>query len=105
MGAIRVVRAGGGILVFPEGSRSPNGCLQPAKPGVGMIVAKTGAPVIPVRVYGSFEAFPIGAKKPKRNRITVVIGKPEMITIPLPSTKGDGYALIACKILDQIRSL
>jgi len=58
MGAIRVVREGGAVLIFPEGTRSPDGRLQPGQPGIGMIAAKTGAPVLPARITGSFEAFP-----------------------------------------------
>lgn len=74
MGAIRVVRNGGAVLIFPEGTRSPDGKLQPAQPGIGMIVAKTGAPVVPVRVSGSYEAFPRGACMPRFLPITVSIG-------------------------------
>jgi 1-acyl-sn-glycerol-3-phosphate acyltransferase len=58
MGAIRVVREGGAVLIFPEGTRSPDGQLQAGQPGIGMIAAKTGAPVLPARITGSFEAFP-----------------------------------------------
>jgi 1-acyl-sn-glycerol-3-phosphate acyltransferase len=75
MGAIRVVRNGGAVLIFPEGSRSPDGKLQPAQPGIGMIVAKTGAPVVPVRVFGSFEAFPRGRVTPRRVSITAIVGE------------------------------
>lgn len=75
MGIIRVVRDGGAALIFPEGSRSSNGQLQPAQPGVGMIVAKTGAPVLPVRVCGSYEAFPRNRKLPRLTKITVKIGR------------------------------
>lgn len=75
MGIIRVVRDGGAALIFPEGSRSSNGQLQPAQPGVGMIVAKTGAPVLPVRVCGSYEAFPRNRKLPRLTSITVKIGR------------------------------
>jgi len=75
MGAIRVVKNGGAVLIFPEGSRSPDGNLQPAQPGIGMIAAKTGAPVIPVRISGSFEAFPRSKCLPKLSSICVVVGK------------------------------
>ena len=76
MGAIRVVKNGGAVLIFPEGTRSPDGNLQSAQPGIGMIAAKTGAPVVPVRLFGSFDAFPRDRRLPRRVPITVVIGRP-----------------------------
>lgn len=74
VGAIRVVKNGGAVLIFPEGSRSPDGKLQPAQPGIGMIVAKTGAPVVPVRVIGSYESFPRNRLLPQMTPITITIG-------------------------------
>jgi 1-acyl-sn-glycerol-3-phosphate acyltransferase len=76
MGAIRVVKNGGAVLIFPEGTRSLDGKIQKAQPGLGMIVAKTGAPVVPVRIFGSFEAFPRSSYLPKLQQITIVAGKP-----------------------------
>ena len=81
MGAIRVVKNGGAVLIFPEGTRSLDGKLQAAQPGIGMIVAKTGAPVVPVHVSGSFEAFPRNSRLPKRTEIVVKIGDPLSIEI------------------------
>lgn len=75
MGIIRVVKSGGAALIFPEGSRSPDGQLQPAQPGIGMVVAKTGAPVIPVRIYGSYEAFPRNRTLPRLASVTVKLGR------------------------------
>ncbi len=51
------LKRGRGILFFPEGTRSPDGALQDPEPGIGMIALKTGAPVIPCRIFGSHEAF------------------------------------------------
>lgn len=67
---------GGVALLFPEGTRSPNGELQPAKSGVGLIIVKSRAPVVPVRVFGTFEAFGREARFPKPRRVTVKYGEP-----------------------------
>ena len=53
---------GDSIILFPEGTRSPDGLLHKAKPGVGLMACKTGVPVVPCRIFGSFEAFGKGAK-------------------------------------------
>src|SRR5437870_11828610 len=57
---IRILKAGNGVLVFPEGSRSLDGKLQPAEPGLGLVIAKTLAPVVPMRIFGAHEALPRG---------------------------------------------
>ena len=49
--------AGGAIILFPEGTRTPDGKLQPARSGIGLTVIKSDAPVVPVRTFGTFEAL------------------------------------------------
>src|ERR1043165_3885607 len=73
---IKLIRAGECTIVFPEGARTLDGQLQPAQPGLGLIIAKTLAPVVPMRIFGAFDAFPRGAKFPKRHPITIVVGEP-----------------------------
>ena len=65
-----------GIILFPEGTRTPTGQLQQAKAGVGLMACRTGVPVVPARIFGSFEAF--GRNGPLRfaTPITVVFGRP-----------------------------
>jgi 1-acyl-sn-glycerol-3-phosphate acyltransferase len=67
---------GAGIILFPEGTRSRDGKLQPAQAGIGLVVAKTDAPVVPVRVFGSYEAWGRNQKFPRPKRITVRYGEP-----------------------------
>ncbi len=65
------------IVLFPEGTRSPDGHLQKPKAGVGLMACKTGAPVVPCRIYGSDEAFGKGMKIPRfGTSVTVVFGPP-----------------------------
>lgn len=71
---IRFLRQGEKVLIFPEGTRSPDGTLQPAEAGVGLFIAKSKAPVLPVRIFGSYEAYPRGAKTIRPARITLVVG-------------------------------
>src|SRR5580693_7498453 len=67
---------GAGIILFPEGTRTPDGKLQPARAGIGLVVAKSQAPVVPVRVFGTFEAFGRNVKFPRPKRIAVKYGVP-----------------------------
>ncbi|MDA7915800.1 1-acyl-sn-glycerol-3-phosphate acyltransferase [Verrucomicrobia bacterium] len=64
------------VTLFPEGTRSVDGQLQPAKPGIGMIIIKSDSPVIPVRVFGSYEAFGKNAFFPRPHRISIKYGDP-----------------------------
>ncbi len=73
---IRLLRGGEGVVLFPEGTRSRDGNLQNGQPGIGMVVAKTGVPVVPARVFGAFEAFPKGEKIPRFHPIDVCFGPP-----------------------------
>ena len=67
---------GGAIILFPEGTRSPDGTLQTAKAGIGLTVIKSEAPVVPVRVFGTFDAFNRHHSFPRPKRIAVKFGKP-----------------------------
>jgi 1-acyl-sn-glycerol-3-phosphate acyltransferase len=67
---------GAGIILFPEGTRSNDGKLQPAQPGIGLVVAKSNALVVPVRVFGTYEAWGRNRKVPLPKRITVTYGEP-----------------------------
>lgn len=73
---ISVLREGHRVVIFPEGTRSRDGRIGKAEAGVGMIVAKAGVPVQPVRLFGSFEALPRGALFPRPTTVRLVIGEP-----------------------------
>src|SRR5215470_7358398 len=73
---IRVLKLGNAALVFPEGARTLDGDLQPAQPGLGLVIAKTLAPVVPMRIFGADEAWPRGSNKIRLHRITIVVGHP-----------------------------
>lgn len=70
------LKRGGAVILFPEGTRSPDGRLQPARPGVGLAIIKSGAPVVPVRVFGTFEAYGKGVRFPRPRRVQVKYGEP-----------------------------
>lgn len=71
---------GRAVLLFPEGTRTRDGHLQPARSGIGLLVLKSGAPVVPVRVWGTFEAMGRGVHFPKPERVIVKYGEPMRFT-------------------------
>jgi 1-acyl-sn-glycerol-3-phosphate acyltransferase len=68
--------AGNALLIFPEGTRSPNGELGAFKPGVGLIVAGTKYPVVPCYLDGTHRAWPKGSWLPRPRKVHVRIGPP-----------------------------
>lgn len=95
------------VVLFPEGTRSPDGRLQKAKAGVGLMACKTGVPVVPCRVFGSFDAFGKGAKIPRFGvPITVVFGTPiTPAEYDDPSAGKARYDVAAQRIMDRIAAL
>jgi 1-acyl-sn-glycerol-3-phosphate acyltransferase len=73
---ISAAQKGGAIVLFPEGSRSWDGRMQPAEPGIGLVVAKARVPVVPVRIFGAHRAWPRGGKPRLFCPIQVVFGPP-----------------------------
>lgn len=73
---LRAIKDDRGLILFPEGTRTLNGHLQAAKPGVGFIAVKTQVPVIPVRIFGSYEALGKGRGLRLGIPVTVVFGTP-----------------------------
>ncbi len=73
---LKAIKAERGLILFPEGTRTPDGNLQPAKAGVGFIACKTQVPVIPVRIFGSYEAFGKGRGLHLGTPVSVVFGRP-----------------------------
>ncbi|MDA3971122.1 MAG: AMP-binding protein [Desulfobulbaceae bacterium] len=72
----RLADAGVNILIFPEGEHSRDGNMLPFHKGLGIMVKELGIPVIPIKISGTDQVLPHGAKWPKRGKVTVTFGKP-----------------------------
>ncbi len=64
------------LLVFPEGTRSPSGRLQPFRTGVGLLAVELDLPIVPVHVLGTREALPKHGRFPRRNPVRLNFGPP-----------------------------
>ncbi len=72
--AIRLIRAGQVVVIFPEGGRSRDGHLRHPKAGIGVIVSQTGCPVVPAYLKGTFNVLPMDARWPRLHQVTVRFG-------------------------------
>lgn len=103
---IRILRQGRGTAVFPEGARTLDGKLQPALPGLGFVIAKTLAPVLPMRIFGAHEAMPRGGGYLRLRRITIVIGEPIYFTAAdLTPRSKELYGRLSQRVMDAIAAL
>lgn len=74
--ALRLLREGRAVLIFPEGGRSKDGRLQPFRPGAFRLALAAGAPVVPVTIDGAFEAWPMTRRFPRPGRVTITYHRP-----------------------------
>src|SRR6202165_5422305 len=72
----QLLKSGWNLVLFPEGSRSPDGRIQEFKPGVGYLAKETGTPVVPMHIQRAFQGMPRHQKTPLPGPIRVRIGKP-----------------------------
>jgi len=97
--AIRRLRDGKGLVLFPEGSRGFEGRLYEPQAGIGFIAEKSNVPVVPAFISGSERALPKGAKFIRPHKITVRFGKQITLGRRLP------YQEIAELIMANIKDL
>ena len=93
-----LVGDGHSLLLFPEGKRTEHGEINPFQAGVGMMAARLGLPVVPVRLDGLDRVLPRGWRWPKRGRVSVVFGEPLTLA-------GDDYAALAARVEEAVRGL
>ncbi len=74
--ARRILREGGVVALFPEGTRSPDGRLYRGRTGAIRLALPLGIPVIPVAVQGTREVRLPGQPEPRRGRVTITYGQP-----------------------------
>lgn len=104
---IKELRNGNPVLIFPEGERSLDGEIHKGEAGVGLIIAKSKVSVLPMRVFGAYEALPKESKFPKFfTQITVCVG--EMIQFSedqLKNKSREAYQEISDKTIEAIKSI
>jgi long-chain acyl-CoA synthetase len=86
------------LLIFPEGIMMETGELGPFQPGIGMIAAKLGIPVVPIRIRGMDRVLPPSSKMARPGRVDIAFG-------PALHLTGDDYRALAKQVEDAVRRL
>lgn len=103
---LKLVKAGKVLILFPEGTRSPDGTLGEAKGGIGFLVAKSNAPVIPAYIAGTYRACPKGSIWIKPQKIDLFIGKPlDFSEVDLQGSGSEKYREIGSYLMSKISDL
>lgn len=74
--AVRLLRSGQVLLIFPEGGRTRDGRLQRFKPGAFRLACSHGIPILPVTILGGYESWPLTRRFPRPGRVTIVYHPP-----------------------------
>jgi len=72
--AIERIRKGNTIVVFPEEGRSRTREMRPFQRGGYLLALRSGLPILPVAIDGTYDVFPAGAKRVKAGRVTIRVG-------------------------------
>ena len=93
--AVRTLRSGVSLLLFPEGTRSRTGQMLPFSPGAFTIAIEAGVPIVPITIEGARELMPPGTLRIKPGRLKLTFLDPVDTTV---LTAGDRQAL-----MEQVR--
>jgi len=94
-----LLKSGWNLVLFPEGSRSPDGRVQEFKPGVGFLARETGTPVVPMHIQGAFQVMPRHQRLPVPGKVRVRIGK------PMTPAAGEGTREFTARVETAVRTL
>jgi long-chain acyl-CoA synthetase len=86
------------LLIFPEGKMTQAGEIAPFQPGVGMIAAKLGIPVVPIRIEGMDRVLHRGWKMARRGNVEITFGPPLRLT-------GEDYLALARQVEEAVRTI
>ncbi|MBI2940298.1 MAG: AMP-binding protein [Chloroflexi bacterium] len=93
-----LVDDGWNVLIFPEGTRTRTGEMNPFREGIGVFAANLKVPVVPLRVEGLFQILPPGARRLRPGPAAVEIGRPLWL-------RDSSYLELTRQIEDAVRSL
>lgn len=93
---------GEALVIFPEGKISTDGRLQRPHDGLAFLACRSGVPVIPVGVRGTYQVWPLGTRLPHRGKVAVHVGKP---IIPNRALTRETQMALTARVMDEIAGL
>ncbi len=102
-----VLRQGGVLGIFPEGTRSRDGELRPFHRGVALLAMGANVPIVPAAIAGTDRCLPPGAAVPRPARLTVTFGPPEWPGAPSsdPAEKKAESLRLVSRVHDRVQEL
>lgn len=101
--AIKHLRQGRPVLIFPEGTRHRDDGLAAGFPGAAFIAYKAGVPLVPTAIKGTGDVFPSGARLPRFPKISVAFGEP--VTFDASVDKKQAIDETTQRLMDELKSL
>ena len=95
----QLLKSGWNLLIYPEGTRSPDGRMGRFTPGVGHLANETRSPVVPIHVRGTHRVMPKGRRYFLPAPVEVRFGR------PLEARKGEGSRAFTQRVEDAVRNL
>ena len=105
---IKLVKANRQVALFPEGERTLDGKIKGGAPGTGLVIAKSEPLIIPMRIFGAYEAMPRGrSAKIRFTQVHLVVGTPFRFTAgELEAASGrEGYQKLVDRVMDEIAAI
>ncbi|MFH1680921.1 MAG: lysophospholipid acyltransferase family protein [Candidatus Eisenbacteria bacterium] len=99
---VRLLAGGGALLVFPEGTRSPDGTIGEGRPGVGMMALAASVPIVPAYLRGTRG---MGRSFYRRGRLRIFFGPPLDPETVGGTSRKDRYRKIAAETTRRMRAL
>ncbi len=102
---VKRVRGGNAVMLFPEGTRTPDGRLGVIRRGAGALAVRAGAPVVPTYIDGTFDAWSRHRKFPRRARLAIHFGRPIAVGRRPEESKRAQQERIRSRIVSRLRAL
>ncbi len=103
--AVEILRRGDLFGFYPEGTRSPDGRLYRGRTGIGYLALKSGAPVIPVAMFGTRAMMPPGSRLIRPAKITIRVGAPLDFGYLSGTPVAKARRVVADEVMKAIREL